>query len=226
MKFFERMKIWGKAKSEKAFKVSELDKAKQMQEDYTKQLVDLKTAYNQSRAEKDATLKQVKQYEEAIAKCNAKFNQFVAEDDKAKAQIVFEKKKSIDLSLKSLQATLEVQDTAINSLKKQKDICERNLIKVQNTMNAIKVKERYAENVSKYKDILDKAKVNGINMEDIEFNVDVKFNTADYQMKELEESQAAEDILNDVNDTDFEAAFNAAKNPTIELSKEEDIDNL
>ena len=210
MKFFDRLRIWGKAKGEKVFNVSELEKAKDTQQKLKEQLVTLKNAYNQSRAEKTATETQLENFKEMINKCDRKFAQLAQEGDKAKAQIVHEKKKSIQVTIKSLEATLQVQTTAIERLEKQKNICEKNLVKVDNTINAIKVKERYAEQVDKYQAILDKANVNNSSMDEIEFNVDVKFNEADLRMKDLENAQEAETILDDLEDEDFESAFKAA----------------
>lgn len=210
MKFFDRLRIWGKSKGEKVFKVSELQKALDTQEQLKEQLVTLKGAYNQSRAEKAATEKQLEKFQEKIILCDKKFAELAQEGDKQKAQIVHEKKKSIQVTIKSLEATLQVQSTAIERLEKQKNICEKNLVKIDNTINAIKVKERYAEQVDKYQSILDKANVNNSSIEDLEFNVDVKFNEADLKMKDLEAVQEAETILDDVEDEDFEVAFKAA----------------
>ena len=210
MKFFDRLRIWGKAKGEKVFNVSELQRSQDTQQQLKEQLVTLKGAYNQSRAEKAATEKQLESFQEKIVKCDKKFAQLAQEGDRAKAQIVHEKKKSIQVTIKSLEATLQVQTTAIERLEKQKNICEKNLVKIDNTINAIKVKERYAEQIDKYQTILDKANVNSSSMEEIEFNVDVKFNEADLKMKDLEAAQEAETILDDLEDEDFESAFKAA----------------
>lgn len=210
MKFLQRMKIWAKAKGEKAFKVTELQKALDTKEELKKQSVKITSAYNTSRAEREATLKQKAAFEEKIKACDKKFAQFAQEGDKAKAQIVHEKKKSIETTVKSLEATLKVQETAIERLGKQKAICDKNLVKIENSINAIKVKERYAEQVEKYQEILDNANINGTSMEDIEFNVDVKFHEADLRMQDLEKAQDVESILDDVEDDDFEAAFAAA----------------
>ena len=143
-------------------------------------------------------------------------------EGKNKAQLVFEKKKSIEITVKSLEATLEVQKTAIARLEKQKGICEKNKVKLENAMNAIKVKERYAEQVDKYQAILDKANINGMDIKDMEFNVDVKFNAADLKMQDLQNAQDAESILDDIEDEGFEAAYKAA----LETTQKTDISEI
>lgn len=229
MKFFERIKLWGKSTGEKTFKVSEYQKAEKALEDVKKQLVEVRNACYQSKAENEATTNQLAEYKSKIELCDKKFAEFVqmGPEGKAKAQLIFEKKKSIETTIKSLEATLTVQQTAIARLEKQKQICEKNKVKLENTMNAIKVKERYAEQVDKYQAILDKANVNGMDIKDMEFNVDVKFNAADLKMQDLQNAQDAESILDDIEDEGFEAAYKAAleANKTIDAS-EIDIEKL
>lgn len=87
---------------------------------------------------------------------------------------------------------------------------KKNKIKLEHKINAIKVKERYSEQVNKYQEILDKANINGIDIKDIEFNVDVEFNIANLKMKDLQESQDAESILDNMNDEEFETAYKLA----------------
>ena len=89
-------------------------------------------------------------------------------------------------------------------------------------MNAIKVKERYAEQVDKYQAILDKANINGMDIKDMEFNVDIKFNAADLKMQDLQNAQDAESILDDIEDEGFEAAYKAA----LETTQKTDISEI
>ena len=212
MKFLERIKLWTKSAGEKTFQVSEYQKAEQALAEVKKQLTEVKNACHQSKAEHEVTKKQVAEYKSKIELCDKKFTEFVqmGPEGKNKAQLVFEKKKSIEITLKSLEATLEVQQTAIARLEQQKGICEKNKVKLENSMNDIKVKERYAEHVDKYQAILDKANVNGMDIKDMEFNVDVKFNAADLKMQDLQNAQDAESILDDIEDEGFEAAYKAA----------------
>ena len=224
MKFFERIKLWGKSTGEKAFKVSEYQKAEQALADVKKQLLDVTNACYQSKAENEATKKQLAEYKSKVELCDKKFTEFVqmGPEGKNKAQLVFEKKKSIEITVKSLEATLEVQKTAIARLEKQKGICEKNKVKLENAMNAIKVKERYAEQVDKYQAILDKANINGMDIKDMEFNVDVKFNAADLKMQDLQNAQDDESILDDIEDEGFEAAYKAA----LETTQKTDISEI
>lgn len=224
MKFFERIKLWGKSTGEKAFKVSEYQKAEKALEDVKKQLVDVTNACYQSKAENEATKKQLAEYKSKVELCDKKFTEFVqmGPEGKNKAQLVFEKKKSIEITVKSLEATLEVQKTSIARLEKQKGICEKNKVKLENAMNAIKVKERYAEQVDKYQAILDKANINGMDIKDMEFNVDVKFNAADLKIQDLQNAQDAESILDDIEDEGFEAAYKAA----LETTQKTDISEI
>ena len=224
MNFLQRIKLWGKSTGEKAFKVSEYQKAEQALADVKKQLLDVTNACYQSKAENEATKKQLAEYKSKVELCDKKFTEFVqmGPEGKNKAQLVFEKKKSIEITVKSLEATLEVQKTAIARLEKQKGICEKNKVKLENAMNAIKVKERYAEQVDKYQAILDKANVNGMDIKDMEFNVDVKFNAADLKMQDLQNAQDAESILDDIEDEGFEAAYKAA----LETTQKTDISEI
>lgn len=224
MNFLQRIKLWGKSTGEKAFKVSEYQKAEQALADVKKQLLDVTNACYQSKAENEATKKQLAEYKSKVELCDKKFTEFVqmGPEGKNKAQLVFEKKKSIEITVKSLEATLEVQKTAIVRLEKQKGICEKNKVKLENAMNAIKVKERYAEQVDKYQAILDKANINGMDIKDMEFNVDVKFNAADLKMQDLQNAQDAESILDDIEDEGFEAAYKAA----LETTQKTDISEI
>lgn len=210
MKLFERMKLWINSAGEKTFKVSEYQKAEKALQDTKEQLTNIKNAVYRSKAEKEVTQKQLMEYKSKIELCNKKFDEFVQTGIKSKAQLVFEKKKAIETTIKSLEATIEVQENVILKLEKQKEICEKNKMKLEHKINAIKVKERYSEQVNKYQAILDKANINGIDIKDIESNVDVEFNIADLKMKDLQENQDAESILENMDDEEFETAYKLA----------------
>ena len=231
MKFFDRLKIWSKGKAEKAFSVTETQKAETMKANLEKGLASITQGKNTAKAEKIATENKIKQYEEAEKLADKKMEQFKLEGNKEKWKIAYEKKQDILASKNALEKTISIQDQAISRFEAQENASQKHIARLNRTINEIKSQERFADTVSKYNEMLEKAKVSGVDMEDIKFNVDVKFNEADLKLKDLEKANEIDNILDDVDEMDAETAWLEA---TGQLNKEEqpvpsaieDINNL
>lgn len=230
MKFLERFKIWGTAKAEKAFNVTETQKAEAMKKNLSEGLNKIKQGKNLAKAERIATENRIKQYEETIKLADKKLATFQAEGNKEKWKIAYEKKKDIQVSIDSLKKTLSIQDEAINKFEAQENASNKQINRLNRTINEIKSQERFADTVSKYNELLEKAQVNGVDMDDIKFNVDVKFNEADLKLKDLEKSNQIDTILDDIDEVDAEEAWleatgQAKKEPAVDKLKD-DLNNL
>lgn len=207
MKFFERFKIWGQGKADKAFNITETQKAEAMKKNLKEGLNAITNGKNLAKAEKIATENRINEYKNTIALADKKLSIFKEEGNKEKWKIAYEKKKDIQASIDSLEKTLSIQDEAIKKFEAQENASNKQINRLDRTINEIKSQERFADTVSRYNKMLEKAQVNGVDMDEIKFNVDVKFNEADLKLKDLEKSNEADTILDDIDEIDAEEAW-------------------
>lgn len=222
MKFVERLKIWLKKSGEQVFKVDELDKALKVKEDLMNSVNDLKKAAAIAAGERDAIKEQIEGYENQIKKLDEAFVFHAKKGDRAACQKIDAEKQKVNTKLTAKKAVFELKKDAAEKLKTKKETAELNLGKVDARIEAIKSKEMYAKEVNKYTDLMNKTNTSGANLDEIEYNVNVEFNAAEFKMQELEDETSVENLLNVAEiDSDFEARFKAAAGIIEEQPKDE-----
>lgn len=227
MKFFERLKIWGKKKGEQVFKVDELDKALKVKEDLMANVESFKKAAATAAGERDAIAEQLEGYKEQIKKLDDAFAYHAKKGDRAACQKIDAEKQKVSTKLKAKEAVFALKKDAAEKLKTRKETAELNLGKIDARIEAIKSKEMYAKEVNKYTDLMSKTNTTGANLDEIEYNVNVEFNAAEFKMQELDEETSVENLLNVAEvDSDFEARFRAAAGLIDEPAEDKDRPSL
>lgn len=211
MKFLERLKIWAKKSGEQVFKINELDKALKVKEDLMNSVESLRKAAATAAGERDAIAEQIEGYKTQIKKLDDAFVFHAKKGDRTACQKIDAEKQKITTKLTAKEAIFKLKKDAADKLKTKKETAELNLSKVDARIEAIKSKEMYAKEVNKYTDLISKTNTSGANLDEIEYNVNVEFNAAEFKMQELEEETSVENLLNITEiDSDFEARFKAA----------------
>lgn len=222
MKFFDRLKIWAKNKGEKTFKVSEYEKAEAQHKKLKQRVEELNNTYFTSKGEKKTTEEKIAKLEALLVKIEDKIKAKAAENKKADAELLFNKKQQVETDLKALKATYELQSKVVDKLEKQIAVLRKNQTKVKNTLAAIKAKEKYADEVNKYSELLSNASIEGESLEEIEYNVDVKFNTAEFKIEDMNDETAVEELLAET-DSDFEAYYQNLKGEDTKEDEDKDL---
>lgn len=220
MKFFDRLKIWGKNKGNKMFQVSEYEKAENQYTKLKERVEELKKTYYTSLGEKKATEEKIAKLENLLSKIDEKIKAKAMENKKADAELLYNKKQQVLTDLKALKATQELQTKVTDKLNSQINTLTKNQTKVKNTLTAIKAKEKYADEVNKYTELLSKASIEGESLDEIEYNVDVKFNAAEFKIEDLNEEGAVDALLEET-DSDFEEFYKSLQGQNVENKDKE-----
>ena len=208
MKLLDRIKIWSRKATEKAMPITELDKALEVKKNLENTVKKIRAIHEEAVGERMTAEKQVQELEEVLEKCNKKLEEFKANNDKIRARKAWDLKQDTLKSLNNYKAKLETEIKMEQKLKEKRSKAESKLLTIKTDIEQIKMKERYADTVNKYTDIL-----NGMNesldLNDIKYNVDVKFNMAEFKSSEIDEEDDIKSILEDNIDNDFENFFNS-----------------
>lgn len=195
-----RIQIVGKRIIEKVFKVDNIEKLKAQEEKMTAVLNTSKEQLNQLKAEIDVSQREIdtkkNENEQLIRLCKNK-RDTISDEEMKNIYRLYERQES---EIKNKETALALTRKLLEQCEAQVETYTDRIAEITKNISVLKVKNDYAENVKKFKNVARDLKVK--DAKELEREIEVDFAAAEYELEDMKaEDMTIEKVLNKANET-------------------------
>ena len=199
MKLLNRIQIVGKRIIEKVFKVDNIEKLEAQEEKMTAVLNTSKAQLNQLKAEIDVSQREIdtkkNENEQLIRLCKNK-RDIISDEEMKNIYRLYERQES---EIKNKETALVLTKKLLEQCEAQVETYTDRIAEITKNISVLKVKNDYAENVKKFKNVAKDLKVK--DAKDLEREIEVDFAAAEYELEDMKaEDMTIEKVLNKANE--------------------------
>lgn len=195
-----RIQIVGKRIIEKVFKVNNVEKLEAQEEKMTAVLNTSKEQLNQLKAEIDVSQKEIdtkkNENEQLIRLCKNK-RDTISDEEMKNIYRLYERQES---EIKNKETALALTRKLLEQCETQVETYTDRIGEITKNISVLRVKNDYAENVKKFKNVAKDLKVK--DAKDLEREIEVDFVAAEYDLQDMKaEEMTIEKVLKEANET-------------------------
>lgn len=195
-----RIQIVGKRVIEKVFKVNNVEKLQAQEEKMTEVLNASKEDLNQLKAEIDVSEREIEksknELEQLIRLCKNK-KDIISDEEMRNIYRLYERQES---EIKNKETALVLTRKLLEQCEAQVETYTDRIGEITKNISILKVKNDYAENVKKFKNVAKDLKVK--DAKDLEREIEVDFAAAEYDLQDMKaEEMSIEKVLRKANET-------------------------
>ena len=200
MKILNRIQIVGKRVIEKVFKVNNVEKLQAQEEKMNEVLNTSKEDLNQLKAEIAISEKEIEkgknELEQLVRLCKNK-KDTISEEEMRNIYRLYERQES---EIKNKETALGLTRKLLEQCEAQVETYTDRISEISKNISILKVKNDYAENVKKFKNVARDLKVK--DAKDLEREIEVDFAAAEYDLQDMKaEDMSIEKVLRKANET-------------------------
>lgn len=200
MKIFNRIQIVGKRIIGKVLKVDNIEKLQAQEEKMTEVLNVSKEQLNQLKAEIRTSEKEInskrKELEQLIKLCKDK-KDIISNEEMKNIYRLYERQEN---EVKNKETALGLTRKLLEQCEAQVETYTDRIAEITKNISVLKVKNDYAENVKKFKNVAKDLKVK--DAKDLEREIEVDFAAAEYDLEDMKaEEMSIEKVLKEANET-------------------------
>lgn len=195
-----RIQIVGKRIIEKVFKVNNVEKLQAQEEKMTEVLNASKEQLNQLKAEIDVSQREIdtkkNENEQLIRLCKNK-RDTISDEEMRNIYRLYERQES---EIKNKETALVLTKKLLEQCETQVETYNDRIGEITKNISVLKVKNDYAENVKRFKNVAKDLKVK--DAKDLEREIEVDFAAAEYDLQDMKaEEMSIEKVLRKANET-------------------------
>lgn len=200
MKILNRIQIVGKRVIEKIFKVDNIEKLQAQEEKMNEVLNTSKEDLNQLKAEIAISEKEIEkgknELEQLVRLCKNK-KDTISDEEMRNIYRLYERQES---EIKNKETALGLTRKLLEQCEAQVETYTDRIGEISKNISILKVKNDYAENVKKFKNVAKDLKVK--DAKDLEREIEVDFAAAEYDLQDMKaEDMSIEKVLRKANET-------------------------
>lgn len=195
-----RIQIVGKRIIEKVLKVDNVEKLEAQEEKMTAVLNTSKEQLNQLKAEIDVSQKEIdtkkNENEQLVRLCKNK-RDIISDEEMKNIYRLYERQES---EIKNKETALALTRKLLEQCEAQVETYTDRIGEITKNISVLRVKNDYAENVKKFKNVAKDLKVK--DAKDLEREIEVDFVAAEYDLQDMKaEEMTIEKVLKEANET-------------------------
>ena len=200
MKLLNRIQIVGKRIIEKVFKVNNVEKLEAQEEKMTAVLNTSKEQLNQLKAEIDVSQKEIdtkkNENEQLVRLCKNK-RDTISDEEMKNIYRLYERQES---EIKNKETALALTRKLLEQCETQVETYTDRIGEITKNISILRVKNDYAENVKKFKNVAKDLKIK--DAKDLEREIEVDFAAAEFDLEDMKaEDLTIEKVLRKENET-------------------------